>query len=91
MNVDVKNDRKVVMVRVDSNRPIFIETDAKNFGEVFAAMNSQDQAEVLKAMCDAMAPHRLQWDYIAIELAAPEYAEVRATFAALVTLEQVEP
>ncbi len=66
-----------VPVRIDSSRPIFIDADAKSFGEIFAHANSEEQAEILKAMCEGMEPHLTQWDYIAIELEKPEYELVR--------------
>lgn len=67
----------MISVRIDSNRPIFIEADAKSFGEVFARANSEEQAEILKAMCEGLAAFPMQEDYIAIELEREKYKKVR--------------
>jgi len=76
-------------IRVDSSRPIFMESDATSFGTIFAHAASDEQAEILKAMCVAMQPHPMQWDYIAIELQKLEYDDVRRRFAELVA-DQIE-
>lgn len=66
-----------VSVRIDSSRPIFIEADADNFGQVFAAMSDEDQVNVLRAMVEHMKPHQIQWDYISIALEKDENLDVR--------------
>jgi hypothetical protein len=66
-----------VTVRIDSSRPIFIEADADNFGQVFANMSDEDQVNVLRAMVEHMKPHRIQWDYISIALEKDENRDVR--------------
>ena len=66
----------MIEVRIDSSRPIFIKANADDFGEIFAAMNSDEQVAVFRAMVEHMKPHRLQWDYIAIELRETENREV---------------
>ena len=66
----------MIEVRIDSSRPIFIKANADDFGEIFAAMNSDEQVAVFRAMVEHMKPHRLQWDYIAIELRKTENREV---------------
>lgn len=66
-----------ITVRIDSSRPIFIEADADNFGQVFANMSDEDQVNVLRAMVEHTKPHRVQWDYIAIALEKDENREVR--------------
>ncbi len=66
----------MIEVRIDSSRPIFIKAEADDFGEIFAAMNSDEQVAVFRAMVEHMKPHRLQWDYIAIELRKTENREV---------------
>jgi len=65
-----------VAVRIDSSRPIFIEADADSFGANFAAMDSGDQVEVLRAMVNHMKPYQQQWDHIAIELELPANREI---------------
>lgn len=74
----------MIAVRIDSSRPIFIEADAASFGVVFANANTLEQAEILKAICDGLKPYAMQKDYIAFELANPEYAEVRTFLADLI-------
>ena len=69
--------RRVVSVRVDSSRPLFIEADSESFGRIFAHANSEEQVAILTAMMNGMKPHVLQNDYIAIELNKPEHSEVR--------------
>lgn len=66
-----------IEVTISASRPIFIEADADAFGAVFAKMNSEEQAAVLRAMVEHIKPHRTQWDYISIELERPENREVR--------------
>jgi len=68
-----------IAVRIDSNRPIFIEADADSFGKVFSTMNSDDQVEVLRAMVNHMKPWATQWDHIGIELEKPENREIMNT------------
>lgn len=62
---------------ISSRYPIHIEVDANSFGEIFAGMASDDQVAVFRSMVEHMRPHRMQWDYIAIELDKPENREVR--------------
>lgn len=57
-----------IEIQISSSRPVFIEADADAFGQVFAGMSSDEQVAVFRAMVEHMKPHRLQWDYIAIEL-----------------------
>lgn len=64
-------------VTINTNSVLFIEADPAAFGRIFAAMNSVDQVAVLSSMEEAMRPHRMQWDYIAIELEKPENRETR--------------
>ncbi|RWX78301.1 hypothetical protein EPK99_06640 [Neorhizobium lilium] len=66
-----------ITVSIDSSRPIFIEADADNFGQVFANMSDEDQVNVLRAMVEHMKPHRIQWDYISIALEKDENRDVR--------------
>lgn len=66
-----------IPVSIQSSRPIFIEADADQFGQVFAGMADDDQVHVLRAMVEAMKPHRLQWDYISIALEKDENRDVR--------------
>lgn len=66
----------MIEVRIDSSRPIFIKAEADDFGEIFAAMNSDEQVAVFRAMVEHMKPHRLQWDFIAIELRKTENREI---------------
>lgn len=47
-----------IPVSIDSSRPIFIEADADQFGQVFARMADDEQVHVLRAMVEAMKPHR---------------------------------
>jgi hypothetical protein len=62
---------------ISSRWPIHIEVDASAFGEIFAGMGADDQVQVFRSMVEHMRPHRMQWDYIAIELDKPENREVR--------------
>ena len=64
-----------IRINVDANAPIFLHLDPDNFGSVFATMNSYDQAQVLAAIAHHMKSFTLQWDYIAIEMEKPEFAE----------------
>lgn len=66
-----------IPVTIESSRPIFIEADADQFGQVFASMADNEQVHVLRAMVEAMKPHRLQWDYISIALEKDENHDVR--------------
>lgn len=77
-----------IRVTVDSSRPLFISATADDFGATFAAMDDGDQVEVFVAMVKHMRPHRLQWDYIAIKLAEPEYQHVRDELRAILRLEE---
>ena len=58
--------------------------DSGDFGEMFAHMAADDQVEVLRAMVSSMAQHKLQWDYIAIELALPENADLMRELRSIV-------
>ena len=64
-------------IKISSNYPMHIEVDPDKFGEIFAAMATDDQVAVLRAMVEHMRPHRMQWFYIAIELEHPENFAVR--------------
>lgn len=66
-----------IKIDISSSRPLFIEADANSFGEIFAEMGADDQVSVFRAMVEHMRPHRMQWDYIAIELDKPENREIR--------------
>lgn len=59
---------------------LHIEVDADLFGELFAAMAADEQAEVLKSMVNRMNAHPMQWDYIVFELERPAYAGVAKAF-----------
>lgn len=63
-----------IRIDVDARAPVFIHLDPDNFGQVFASMNSFDQAQVLKAISEHIKPFRVQWDYIAIEMEKPEFS-----------------
>jgi hypothetical protein len=65
-----------IEIQISGSRPIFIEADADAFGQVFAGMSSDEQVAVFRSMVEHMRPHRLQWDYVAIELERPENREV---------------
>lgn len=64
-------------IEISSKYPISIEVDADAFGEIFAHMAGDEQVQVFRSMVEHMRPHRMQWDYIAIELDKPENREVR--------------
>lgn len=64
-------------ISISSRFPMNIEVGADRFGEIFAEMAADDQVAVLRAMVECMRPHRLQWDYIAIELELPENLHIR--------------
>ena len=64
-------------IEISSKYPISIEVDADAFGEIFANLASDDQVQVFRSMVEHMRPHRMQWDYIAMELDKPENREVR--------------
>ena len=66
-----------ITVRIDSSRPVFVEADADNFGQVFAHMSDEEQVSVFRAMVEHMKPHRIQWDYIAIALEKDENRDIR--------------
>ncbi|RWQ35821.1 MAG: hypothetical protein EOS20_17255 [Mesorhizobium sp.] len=66
-----------IRVDVSSSRPLFIEADPDAFGAVFAGMADDDQVAVLRAMVEAMRPHRMQWDHISIALESPENRDIR--------------
>lgn len=72
-----------IEIQISSSRPIFIEADADAFGQVFAGMSSDEQVAVFRAMVEHMKPHRLQWDYIAIELEQDENSDVREELRAV--------
>lgn len=65
-----------IPINISSRFPLHIEADADMFGQLFAAMGDDEQVAVLRAMVEHMRPHRMQWDYIAIEFEKPENAEV---------------
>lgn len=66
-----------IEIQISASRPIFIEADADAFGQVFAGMSSDEQVAVFRAIVEHMKPHRLQWDYIAIELEQDHNRAVR--------------
>lgn len=68
--------KHMVGVEVRTNSLLWIEADPNEFGRVFAEMNSEEQVLVLAAMVEHMRPHRIQWDYISIELERPENSEI---------------
>lgn len=74
-----------IRINVDARAPIFIHLDPDNFGQVFANMNSFDQAQVLKAIAEHIKPFQLQWDYIAIEMEKPEFAGTANTWRDFIT------
>lgn len=61
-----------LQVRIHSSAPMFVEADADQFGKIFALMNDDEQAAVLKAMVEHMKPHQMQWDYIVIKMEGSE-------------------
>lgn len=65
-----------IRVEVRTNSLLWIKTDPNEFGRIFAAMDSEEQVLVLTAMVEHMRPHRLQWDYISIELKRPENNDI---------------
>jgi hypothetical protein len=67
-----------IKVDIRTTGTLFIEASADEFGRVFAAMTSDDQAAVLAAIAEHMKPHPTQWDYIAIEFGKPENGYARA-------------
>lgn len=71
----------MIEVRIDSSRPIFIKANADDFGRVFSTMNSGEQVAVFRAIVEHMRPHRLQWDYIAIQLREEENRDVAETLS----------
>ena len=76
----------MIPVRIDSSRPIFIESDAASFAEVFAHANSEEQAEILRlALGKINDAFPLQLDQIALELEAEKYAKTREILAYLAT------
>lgn len=66
-----------IRVSIESRYPIHMEVDAESFGELFAGFCSDEQVAVFRAMVEHMKPHRMQWDYIAIELEKDENRDVR--------------
>lgn len=66
-----------ITVDISSRFPVFIEADSASFGEVFAAMNDEEQVRVLRSMVEAMKAHPTQWDHISIALEKPENSDVR--------------
>ena len=65
----------MIEVSINSRFPVFIKADADTFGKAFATMDGGEQVAVLRAIVEHMRPHKLQWDYIAIELGKPENKE----------------
>lgn len=61
-----------IPVTIHSSRPIIVEADADSFGQIFASVSSDEQVAIFRAMVEHMKPHKIQWDYIAIELEKPE-------------------
>lgn len=72
-----------IEIKISSSRPIFIEAEADAFGQVFAEMSSDEQVAVFRSMVEHMKPHRLQWDYIAIELEQDQNRDVREELRAV--------
>jgi hypothetical protein len=67
----------MIEVTINTRQPLYITAKADDFGRLFAAMASDDQVSVLRAIVEHMRPHKMQWDYIAIELKGkPENKEV---------------
>lgn len=66
-----------ITVRIDSSRHFFIEADADSFGQIFAGLNSEEQVNVFRSMVEHMRPHKMQWDYIAIDLEKDGNRDVR--------------
>lgn len=64
-------------VTLSDPAPLFIRVDADEFGRLFAGMSDKDQVEVLRAMVHHMRPHRMQWDYLSIELERDQNAPLR--------------
>lgn len=69
-----------IKINVDANAPIFLHLDPDNFGQVFANMNSFNQAQVLKSIAEHIKPFQLQWDYIAIEMEKPEFSDAASAW-----------
>lgn len=67
--------KSFIKINVDANAPIFLHLDPDNFGQVFANMNSENQAQVLQAIAASMKKFPVQWDHIAIEMEKPEYSD----------------
>lgn len=63
-------------VEIVCNGLFFVDCDTNNFGRIFAASSDKDQVAILRAMVEHMKSHRIQWDYIWIELNKPENADV---------------
>jgi hypothetical protein len=72
-----------IEVKITASRPIFIDADADSFGMVFANMSDEEQVAVFRAMVEHMRPHKMQWDYISIELEKPENLELRSDLSVL--------
>lgn len=64
--------------------PIHISCDPSAFGHIFAHSAADDQVAILRAMVEQMRPHKMQWDYIAIELEKPENAELLSALKQMV-------
>lgn len=73
-----------VKISTGSSPLLFISANPNEFGRIFSSMNSEEQVHVLRAMAEHMKPHKLQWDYIAIELDRPENADVKSAFAQMI-------
>lgn len=73
----------MIEVRINNRLPVHITADADSFGSAFALMDDHEQVHVLRAMVQHMKPHQTQWDYISIQLEAPENHDVRDTLRAV--------
>lgn len=72
-----------IRINIESRCPIFIEADADSFGKLFAGFSSDEQVAVFRSMVEHMKPHRMQWDYIAIELEKDENRDVRSDMSVI--------
>lgn len=70
-----------IPIEIETTGVVFINVDADDFGRLFARMTDDDQVAVLAAMERHMRPHRMQWDFIAIELDKPENKATREALA----------
>jgi hypothetical protein len=64
-------------IDIMTRSPCTIEVDADEFGYIFAHMACDEQTQVFRSMIQHMAPHKLQWDYISIEIDKTENNDVR--------------